>query len=68
MPTYQIDLVDDQVLHIVVSELRECYISNATIFKHEPESEKLGDALLEVIQHYSHPDEFERWYDTVKDL
>lgn len=58
------EVVDD----IIRDRLRENYIDNATVWKNEQGSKKLGKAFKRVIEHYSAPDEFANWWDTVKDL
>jgi len=68
MSKITIDIDPDQMDTWVRNELRRCYTDNATVWHNEPNSERLGDALLTVIEHYSNLNEFENWYETIKDL
>ena len=68
MTRLTIDINPDQMYMWIVNELKNCYIDQATCWKHEPDYEKLSDALLTVIQHYSVQSEFNEWYESIKEL
>lgn len=63
-----IEVDPDQLQMWVVNELKQCYIDHATYWKKEPDYEKLSDALLTVIEHYSVQSEYNEWYETIKEL
>ena len=63
-----VEVDPDQMNMWVVNELKQCYVDHATCWKHEPDYEKLSDALLTVIEHYSVQSEFNEWYETIKEL
>lgn len=64
--TFTID--PDEMDKYIAADLRNCYVDNVTKWCNQPESEKLSDALLTVIEHYMAHSEYEDWYDTIKDL
>ena len=68
MTKIMIEVDPDQMDMWVVNELKQCYIDHATNWKHEPDYEKLTDALLTVIEHYSVQSEFNEWYESIKEL
>ena len=68
MTKIMIEVDPDQMDMWVVNELKNCYIDHATCWRHEADYEKLSDALLTVIQHYSVQSEFNEWYETIKEL
>ena len=63
-----LEIDPDQLEAWIRDELRRCYVDNATIFHKEKDSQQLGDALLTVIEHYSAPSEYDKWYEEIKDL
>lgn len=65
---HQISIDWEDFEHIIRDQLREDYIGTVTTWKGQPDSEQLGEALLEVIKYYSAPSEFEEWYETIKEL
>ena len=58
----------DQAENLIRDRLRQDYIDQVTMWKDQPYSKELSEALLEVIKYYSAPDEFEEWYESVKEL
>ena len=64
--TVEIDY--DQVDDLIRNQLRSDYVDQVTIWKAQPYSKELSEALLEVIKYYSAPDEFEEWYESIKEL
>lgn len=58
----------DEVENLIRDQLRQSYIDTVTVWKNEPDSAQLAQDLLGVIRYYSAPNEFEEWFDTVKDL
>ena len=58
----------DQVDDLIRDRLRIDYIDQVTVWKDQSDSKELSEALLEVIKYYSAPDEFEEWYESVKEL
>lgn len=68
MTKIMIEVDPDQMQMWVVNELKQCYIDHAIHWKKEPDYEKLSDALLTVIEHYSVQSEFNEWYETIKEL
>ena len=65
---YKISVDWEDLENLMREQLREDYIGTVTTWKTQPDSEQLGEALLEVIKYYSAPSEFETWYETIKDL
>lgn len=61
MTMITLDVNPDELDNWLAQELRRCYVDTVTIWKHQPESPELAAALLVVIEHYSAPDEFEEW-------
>ena len=49
-------------------ELRQAYVDQVTTWKAQPDAEELAEALMTVIKYYSVPQEFEEWYESVKEL
>ena len=68
MTKIMIEVDPDQLQMWVVNELKQCYTDHATHWKKEPDYEKLSDALLTVIEHYSVQSEYNEWYETIKEL
>ena len=58
----------DQVDDLIRDRLRIDYIDQVTVWKDQPDSRELANNLLGVIRYYSAPNEFEEWFETVKDL
>ena len=65
---YHIAIDPDQMDIIVQTELRRCYEDHVKFWRKELDFETLSDALLTVIRHYTSENEFEEWYETIKDL
>ena len=63
-----IEVDADSLDDVFRDELRRAYVDQKTIWKHEPDSAKLAENLLGVIEYYSAPSEFKEWFETVKDL
>jgi len=63
-----IEVDDEQFDRVIVQELRRCYVDHRKHFSHEPNHERLTEALLTVIEHYSTVSGFEEWYETIKEL
>lgn len=59
---------DDEMDKFVAYNLRECYEDAVTKWSNEPDTPKLADALLTVLEHYMTHSEFEKWYETIKEL
>ena len=68
MTKMTLEVDHDQLTDWMVKELKQCYIDHATHWRHEPDHEYLSNALLTVIGHYSVYTEFEKWYETIKEL
>ena len=58
------DALDD----VFRDELRQAYIDQVTVWKAQPDANELAEALMTVIKYYSVPQEFEEWYESVKEL
>ena len=58
----------DEVETLIRDQLRQSYIDTVTVWKNEPDSAQLAKDLLGVIRYYSAPNEFDEWFETVKDL
>ena len=58
----------DQAEELIRDRLRQDYIDTLTTWRAQPDSEELARDILGVIRYYSAPNEFEEWYETVKDL
>jgi hypothetical protein len=58
----------DEFDDALVKQLQDHYVDQVTNWKHEPDAANLQDSLLTVIEFYMIPDEYEAWYETVKDL
>lgn len=57
----------DDAENFIRDRLRQDYIDTLTTWKHQPDSQHLAAALFEVIKYYSAPNEFEEWFETVKE-
>jgi len=69
MTTITLDVDPDQLDTWIAEDLRQCYINAKTLWHHDTEyNERLCDSLLTVIEHYMTHDEFEAWYETIKEL
>jgi len=68
MTKITLEVDHDQLTDWMVKELKQCYIDHATLWYKEPDYDLLSDALLTVIEHYSVYTEFEKWYETIKEL
>ena len=66
--TYQISIDPDQMDLIVASELRRCYESLARPFGDWPERIPTMEAILVVLEHYMTVDDYNEWYETIKEL
>lgn len=64
--TFQIH--PDEFDEALVSRLQETYIDHVTNWMFEPDSEKLTESLLTVIEHFMVHSEYEAWYETIKEL
>ncbi len=62
------DVDEEQFREAMIADMKESYIDQVTNWKHEPDALGLEDALLTVIEFYSVPNEFETWYETIKEL
>lgn len=58
----------DQAENLIRDRLRQDYIDQVTVWKDQPNAKELSEGLLEVIKYYSAPQEFEEWYESVKEL
>ena len=58
----------DEMDNLIAYELRQCYESLATTPIKWKEREQTMDALLVVLDHYMTKDEYENWYESVKEL
>ena len=58
----------DQAENLIRDRLRQDYIDQVTIWKDQPDAEELAEALMTVVKYYSAPQEFEEWYESVKEL
>lgn len=65
---YKIAVDWEDVENLIRQQLRKDYVDTMTTWRSQPDSEQLGEALLEVIKYYSAPQEFEEWYETIKEL
>ena len=65
---YSVQLDPDEVDKLVANHLKEAYVDTMTTWKHEEDSDLLGAALLVVIEYYSGSQDYEAWFETVKDL
>jgi hypothetical protein len=68
MKKLMVELDWDHVEDLIRDQLRQSYIDTVTVWKAQPDSAKLAENLLGVIQYYSAPNEYEEWLETVKDL
>ena len=59
---------EDEFDEAMVKQLQLHYVDQVTIWKHEPDADNLQSALLTVIEFYMIPDEFDTWYETIKEL
>lgn len=57
----------EDVENLIRNALRDDYVDQITVWKHQPDSQHLAAALFEVIKYYSAPNEFEEWVETVKE-
>ena len=55
---------EDEFDEALVKQLQWHYVDQVTNWKHEPDAANLQDSLLTVIE----SQEFEEWYETVKEL
>lgn len=58
----------DELDALVALQLRECYKSLALPFGDWPERIATMEAILVVLDHYMVHDEYEAWYETIKEL
>ena len=58
----------DALDNVFRDELRQAYVDQVTIWKDQPDAEELAEALMTVVKYYSAPQEFEEWYESVKEL
>ena len=58
----------DALDNVFRDELRRAYVDQVTIWKDQPDAEELAEALMTVVKYYSAPQEFEEWYELVKEL
>ena len=68
MTKMTLEVDHDQLTDWMVEELKQCYIDHVMHWRHEPDHEHLSNSLLTVIAHYSIYTEFEKWYETKKEL
>ena len=57
----------EELDEIICRRLRQDYIDQLTVWKHEEYSKKLAKALLKVIEYYSIPTEYQQWRESVKE-
>jgi len=58
----------EDVENLIRNVLRDDYEMTLTTWKDQPDSRELANNLLGVIRYYSAPNEFEEWYESVKEL
>lgn len=58
----------EQAEDFIRDKLRQDYIDQVTVWKAQPDAEELAEALMTVVKYYSAPQEFEEWYESVKEL
>ena len=68
MSNFKFSIDEDEFDEALVKQLQWHYEDQVTNWKHEPDAANLQDSLLTVIEFYMIPDEFEAWYETVKEL
>ena len=59
---------EDEFNDALVKQLQLHYVDQVTTWKHEPDVDNLADALLTVIEFYMIPNEYDVWYETIKEL
>lgn len=68
MTTLTFTIDPDEMDALVAQQLRECYESLAQPFGDWPERIPTMEAILVVLDHYMAPNEYEAWYETIKEL
>ena len=68
MLKFTVTVDEDTFRESMVKDMKEVYLDQKLNWKHEPDTEKIGDALLTVIEFYMIPTEFDAWYETIKEL
>ena len=70
MTTITFTIDPDEMDDLIAQELRECYVALAdqSHFINFKERVPTMEALLVVLEHYMPHDEFEAWYETIKEL
>ena len=58
----------DEMDNLIADELRQCYESMVTSPIKWVEKEGTLEALLVVLDHYMTKEEYEIWYDSIKEL
>ena len=68
MTTLTFTIDPDEMDALVAQQLRECYESQAKPFGDWPERIPTMEAILVVLEHYMPHDEYEAWYESIKEL
>jgi len=68
MTKITLTLDPDEMDTIIASELRQCYESLATTPIQWDERERTMEAVLVVLEHYMAQDDYNAWYETIKEL
>lgn len=68
MTTFTFTLDPDEIDKLIASELRQCYESMATSPINWAERKDTLEALLVVLDHYMAKDDYETWYESIKNL
>jgi len=68
MTTLTFTICPDEMDALVAQQLRACYESLAQPFGDWPERIPTMEAILVVLEHYMAPNEYEAWYETIKEL
>ena len=68
MTTIKFTICPDEMDALVAQELRACYVALAHPFGDWPERIPTMEALLVVLEHYMTEQDYNEWYETIKDL
>lgn len=68
MTTIKFTIDPDEMDALVAQQLRACYVDLANPFGDWPERKPTMEALLVVLEHYMPPNEYEAWYESIKEL
>ena len=69
MTTITLKFDDDEIDALVADQLRNCYESLANMPPVDwPERIPTMEAILVVLEHYMAENEYNEWYETIKDL